>query len=72
MLKKDFLLTKDCEITVESTISEINSVYISELINASDFICLMIVLKYSVIIDSSEILCFVYMQKEHTFLQKGI
>jgi oxygen-independent coproporphyrinogen-3 oxidase len=33
-LRKNFLLTHDCEITVESTISEINSDYLPELINA--------------------------------------
>jgi oxygen-independent coproporphyrinogen-3 oxidase len=33
-LKKNFLLTQDCEITVESTISEINATCLSELINA--------------------------------------
>ena len=33
-LKKNFLLTHNCEITVESTVSEINSAYLSELIDA--------------------------------------
>ncbi len=33
-LKKNFLIKDDCEITIESTISEIDSDYVSELINA--------------------------------------
>ena len=33
-LKKNFLLTHDCEITVESTINDISSGYLSELLNA--------------------------------------
>jgi len=33
-IKKNFMLTPDCEITIESTISEIDSDYVSELIKA--------------------------------------